>query len=70
MMVLSRQWRAARPRRRTAAARPRRRTAAIRTSHAARPPRRTYPDSFFADPALVEDDARRMTQRGTSARPV
>ena len=61
MMVLSRQWRAARPRRRTAA---------IRTSRTARPARRTYPDSFFADPALVEDDIRRMTRRGSSARPV
>jgi hypothetical protein len=61
MTVLSRQWRVARPRRRTAA---------IRTPPAARPPRRTYPDSFFADPALVEDDIRRMTRRGSSARPV
>jgi hypothetical protein len=61
MTVLSRQWRAARPRRQTAA---------IRISSAVRPPRRTYPDSFFADPALVEDDARRMTRRGSSARPV
>ena len=24
------------------------------------PPRRTYPDSFFADPVAVEDDSRRM----------
>jgi hypothetical protein len=28
------------------------------------PERRTYPDSFFADPVAVEDDARRM-RRGT-----
>jgi hypothetical protein len=25
-----------------------------------RPQRRTYPDSFFADPVAVEDDSRRM----------
>jgi hypothetical protein len=56
MTVLSRQWRAARPRRRTAA---------IRISRSAVSERRTYPDSFFADPALVEDDARRMTRRGS-----
>jgi hypothetical protein len=61
MTVLSRQRRAARPRRRTAA---------IRISRTAVPERRAYPDSFFADPALVEDDARRMARRGSSARPV
>jgi hypothetical protein len=61
MTVLSRQWRVARPRRRTAL---------IRAARTVRPPRRTYPDSFFADPSLVEDDVRRMTRRGSSARPV
>jgi hypothetical protein len=61
MTVLSRQWRAARPRRRTAVVR------AVRTP---RPPRRAYRDSFFADPALVEDDALRLGRRGSSARPV
>jgi hypothetical protein len=58
MTVLSRQWRVARPRRRIAV---------IRTSRTVRPPRRTYRDTFFADPAVVEDDARRMTRRGSSA---
>jgi hypothetical protein len=61
MTVLSRQWRVARPRRRTAA---------IRTVGTPRPSRRTYRDAFFADPALVEDDARRLGRRGSSARPV
>jgi hypothetical protein len=49
------------------AARPRRRAAVLRRLGAARRPapaeRRTYHDSFFADPAVVEDDARRMTAR-------
>jgi hypothetical protein len=65
MTVLSLQW---------LAARPRRRTAVIRTSRAARrtvrPGRRTYPDSFFADPAVVEDDSGRLGRRGTLSRPV
>lgn len=65
MTVLSRPWRVAGPWR---MARPRRRTAAIRTARGAQPPRRVYPDSFFADPALVEDDTRRMTRRGAPAR--
>jgi hypothetical protein len=59
MTVLSRQQRAARPRRRTAA---------IRISRTSVPERRAYPDSFFADPALVEDDARRMARRGAPVR--
>jgi len=49
MTVLSLQWLLTRPRHRPA---PRRRTAP--------PRRRTYPDVFFADPAAVEDDSRRM----------
>ena len=61
MTVLSLPWRVARPRRRPAA---------IRIPRTARPPRRTYPDSFFAAPAHVEDDIRRMTRRGSSASPV
>ncbi len=32
------------------------------------PEHRTYPDSFFADPAVVEDDSRRM-RRGISPGP-
>ena len=75
MTVLSFQWLAARPRRRTAvirdssaARRPRRRTAVIRDSSAARRPRRTYRDSFFADPAAVEDDSSRMRRRDAPAR--
>jgi hypothetical protein len=51
MTVLSLRW---------LAARPRRRPAVIRHLSAARRARRTYRDSFFADPAVVEDDARRM----------
>ena len=47
------------------AARPRRRTAVVRAVRTPQPPRRTYRDAFFADPALVEDDARRMTRRGS-----
>ncbi|MGH3230070.1 MAG: hypothetical protein ACRDOA_16105 [Streptosporangiaceae bacterium] len=65
MTVLSWPWRMARPRRRTAATR---RLGAARRR--ARPARRTYPDPFFADPAVVEDDARRLARRGSSARPV
>jgi len=56
MTVLSLQWRAARPRRWTAIAR---RLGAVH--YRPRPGRRPYRDSFFADPALVEDDARRMS---------
>ena len=59
MTVLSLQW---------LVARPRRRAAVIRNSSSARRPRRTYRDSFFADPAVVEDDSRRMTRPGTPAR--
>ena len=66
MTVLSLQW---------LAARPRRRTSLIRRPGAARHlplPRhrehRTYRDSFFADPAAVEDDYRRMRRDGALAR--
>ena len=51
MTVMSLQW---------LVARPRRRPAVIRRLSSARRERRTYRDSFFADPAVVEDDARRM----------
>jgi hypothetical protein len=51
-------WSVVRPLRRAAPAR------TSRTSRAARPPRRTYPDPFFADPAAVEDDSRRMMRPG------
>jgi hypothetical protein len=57
MTVLSFQWLLGRPRpltRRRLPARPRRRGGAIRSR------RRTYADSFFADPNAVEDDYRRM----------
>jgi hypothetical protein len=47
------------------AARPRRRVAALRE---VRRERRTYRDSFFADPAVVEDDSLRMSRRGASSR--
>ena len=46
----------------------RRRAAVIGHSSPARRERRTYRDSFFADPAAVEDDSRRMSQRGGAAR--
>ena len=59
MTVLSLQW---------LAARPRRRTAVIRNSRAARRPRRTYRDPFFADPAAVEDDSVRMRRRDVPGR--
>ena len=43
------------------AVRPWRRAAVARNSRTARRrERRTYRDSFFADPAAVEDDSRRM----------
>jgi hypothetical protein len=32
------------------------------------PRRRTYYDSFFADPAVVEDDYHRMKRRSTTSR--
>ena len=57
MTVLSRQWRMARPRRPTAVIR--RPRAARRLARSRRP---SYRDAFFADPALVEDDARRMSR--------
>jgi len=50
-------------------ARPLRRAAAIRhRGTARRPERRTYRDSFFADPAVVEDDYLRLRRRSTSGR--
>jgi hypothetical protein len=58
MTVLSFQRLAAWPRRRAALPRHLRRAAR-------RPPRPAYHDPFFADPAVVEDDARRLG----SARP-
>jgi hypothetical protein len=69
MTVLSLHWRVARLRRPIAIAR---RLGAARELGAARRParpgRRAYPDPFFADPTLVEDDARRMTRPGDPAR--
>jgi hypothetical protein len=62
MTVLSLQWLLAWPRRRAAATRP----PAIMTRRLdparfpASPGHRTYRDSFFADPTVVEDDSRRM----------
>jgi hypothetical protein len=71
MTVLSLKWLLARPRRPAAVTRSRRRAIVTRHLGPARsqvpPERRTYPDSFFADPAAVEDDYRRM-RRGTPAR--
>jgi hypothetical protein len=58
MTVLSLQRLTARPRRRIAV--PRHLRVGRRL---ARRDRRTYRDSFFADPAVVEDDARRMMHR-------
>jgi hypothetical protein len=60
MTVISLQWFAPRPRRRPAASH----AAAFRAtaSRYSRPGRRPYRDPFFADPAAVEDDTRRMTR--------
>jgi len=55
MTVLSLQWLTARPRRRAAL---RRHLRVARRP--ARPQRPAYYDPFFADPAAVEDDARRL----------
>jgi hypothetical protein len=67
MTVLSFQWLLARPRllsRPRLLAWPRRSAAVIRSLSPKRAPappgRRTYADSFFADPNAVEDDSRRM----------
>jgi hypothetical protein len=71
MTVLSLQWLLARARRPATMARSR--WPAIVTRHLAParrpvpPGRRAYPDLFFADPAAVEDDSRRM-RHGTIAR--
>ena len=69
MTVLSLQLRVARLRR---VARPRCRAALPRHLDPARRPARTkrhvYPDLFFADPAAVEDDSRRMTRPAAAAR--
>jgi hypothetical protein len=59
MTVLSLQW---------PTARPRRWAAVLRTSRTARRDRRPHRDSFFADPAAVEDDARRMRRDGAPVR--
>ena len=68
MTVLSLKWLLARPRRPAAVTRSRHRATVTRRLGPARCPgavgRRTYPDLFFADPAAVEDDYRRM-RRGT-----
>ena len=66
MTVLSLQLRVARLRR---VARPRYRAALPRhldpARRRARTKRHVYSDPFFADPATVEDDSRRMTRRGS-----
>ncbi len=71
MIILSLMWLLARPRRPAAVTRSRRGATVTRRLGPARcrgaVERRTYPDSFFADPAAVEDDYRRM-RRGTRAR--
>ena len=69
MTVLSLQLRVARLRR---VARPRYRAALPRHLDPARRPARTkrhvYSDPFFADPATVEDDSRRMARPAAAAR--
>jgi hypothetical protein len=53
------------------AAWPRRRAALPRHLRAARRPARPpYHDPFFADPAAVEDDSRRLGRPGSSARSI
>jgi hypothetical protein len=58
MTVLSLPWRASWLRRRTAWTR-----RPWATRHPARPQRPAYHDPFFANPTLVEDDARRLTSQ-------
>jgi hypothetical protein len=73
MTVLSLQWLLARARRPATMARSR--WSAIVTRHLAParrpvpPGRRAYPDLFFADPAAVEDDSRRMRHGTNRAAP-
>jgi hypothetical protein len=73
MTVLSLQWLLARPRR--PATMTRSRWPAIVTRHLGPtrrpvpPGRRAYPDLFFADPAAVEDDSRRMRHGTNRAAP-
>jgi hypothetical protein len=71
MTVLSLRWLLAWPRRRAIVTRSRWPAIVTRSRGPARrpapPERRTYPDLFFADPAAVEDDSRRMRQ-GTGRR--
>ena len=64
MTVLSLQWLLARPRRRGVV------TRRLGSARGPVPPeRRTYPDLFFADPAAVEDDSRRMRHGTNRAAP-
>jgi hypothetical protein len=68
MTVLSLQRLLGRPRRLAGVTRSRRPAIVTRgPPHPVRRPmppgRRTYPDLFFADPAAVEDDSRRMRHR-------
>ena len=71
MTVLSLKWLLARPQRPAAVTRSWHRAIVTRRRRPARCPgavgRRAYPDLFFADPAAVEDDYRRM-RRGTPVR--
>jgi len=63
MTVMSWHWRLARPRRRTALPRH------LDPARLPMPPGRpAYRDPLFADPALVEDDTRRLARRGDPAR--
>jgi hypothetical protein len=64
MTALSLQWFVTRPRRRATVIR----DIVIRDSGTARRERRAYRDSFFADPAVVEDDSRRMRRHDAAAR--
>ena len=64
MTVLSLQWRVARPRRPL----DRRDPHLVRRAARCRPDA-VYPDVFFADPAPVEDDARRMRHGTNRAAP-
>ena len=69
MTVLSLRWSVARPLRRATVIRNAViRNAVIRNLGTARRERRPYRDPFFADPAAVEDDSRRMGRRDTAAR--
>jgi hypothetical protein len=69
MTVLSLRWLLARPRRPAAVTRSRWLAIVTRRRGPALPARHRYADMFFADPAAVEDDSRRMRHGAPTPRP-